>query len=103
MIWFTSDWHYGHENMIEYGKRPFNKVGAMNRTLIANYKKCVEESDTCYFLGDLSLVGPANWRYIEGVFKNLPGRKILVLGNHDKLNPFVYVDIGFESAHTILN
>jgi calcineurin-like phosphoesterase family protein len=101
-LWFTSDWHYNHDMVIEYSQRPFNRVSAMNRTLVANYKKCVGEEDICYFLGDLCLIGPANWRYIESVVKGLPGHKILILGNHDKLDPFTYVEIGFESVHTSL-
>ena len=29
-------------------------------------------------------------------------RKILILGNHDSLKPFTYIDLGFESVHTSL-
>jgi calcineurin-like phosphoesterase family protein len=76
----------------------------MNKVIISNYIKTVAQEDTCYFLGDMAMVGPANSSYLEGLMKHLPGRKILILGNHDRLNPFTYMDIiGFESVHTILD
>lgn len=102
MIWFTADQHFMHENIIEYCNRPFHRIGKMNNTIIANYRKCVSPEDTCYFLGDLTILGPQHKHAVEHIVMQLPGRKILILGNHDKFNPFVYMDIGFESVHTTL-
>ena len=101
--WFTADWHLGHQNIIKYTKRPFTDAQQMNKTIIHNYITSVAEEDICYFLGDMTLVGQANSNYLETLIKHLPGRKILILGNHDRLNPFTYMDIGFESVHTVLD
>ena len=30
MIWFTSDTHFGHENMLRLADRPWSTVGQMN-------------------------------------------------------------------------
>ncbi len=74
----------------------------MNYGIVANYRSVVKEEDSVYFLGDLTIVGPQHRGFIEHLITQLPGKKILILGNHDKFNPFAYVDMGFLSAHTSL-
>ena len=53
-IWLYSDPHYGHKNILRYCNRPFISVEKMNETLLANYKKVVNEKSLVYFLGDMS-------------------------------------------------
>jgi calcineurin-like phosphoesterase family protein len=103
MIYFTGDQHFSHENIIDYCHRPFNRVGQMNQELIRRYRQVVNPEDTVYFLGDLTIVGPNHKMHIAHIVDQLPGTKILILGNHDKLNPFTYVDIGFQSVHTYIS
>lgn len=103
MEWFWADPHLDHGAIINYCDRPFKMVKEMNRALIKNYQDRVSPDDTVYFLGDLSMRGPENFGYYRKLLsKTLPGRKILILGNHDRLNPFAYVEAGFESVHTSL-
>lgn len=103
MEYFWADPHLDHEAILEYCMRPFAKLKEMNNTLIRNYKAVVKPEDTVYFVGDLSLRGPENFSYYNRLLnKTLPGRKILILGNHDGLKPFNYVKAGFESVHTSL-
>lgn len=101
--WFTADQHFLHENIIDYCNRPFYRVGKMNGTIIANYRKCVADEDIGYFVGDVTIVGPQHRHSLEHILMQLPGRKILILGNHDKFDPFTYVEMGFESVHTMLD
>lgn len=103
MIYFTSDWHIGHENVIKYCNRPFANADKMRHTILGNYNKVVTEEDIVYFLGDMTLVGPANKQYLLNITKGLPGTKHLILGNHDKLDPFDYEEGGFMSVHTALD
>lgn len=103
MIWFTSDQHLNHENMIDYAQRPFKRVGKMNYAIISNYRKVVDDKDTVYMLGDFTISGPQHRGVTEHFISQLPGTKILILGNHDKFNPFTYVDMGFQSVHTSLD
>lgn len=41
MIIFTSDFHLGHANAIEYESRPFSDVEEMNKRLIQNINDTV--------------------------------------------------------------
>ena len=34
MIWFTSDTHFGHANVLHFTDRPFGDIAHMNRALI---------------------------------------------------------------------
>ena len=75
-IFVISDTHFGHENIIQYCKRPFRDVGEMNRAIIENWNRVVEPHDIVYHLGDVYMKDPS-------VLSALNGRKRLILGNHD--------------------
>ena len=48
------------------------------------------------------MVGPQKKGYLEQITQKLNGVKHLILGNHDRLKPFDYIDLGFTSVHTSL-
>ncbi len=80
MIFFTSDCHFGHENILKLCSRPFDSVKEMNEALIANWNQKVKGNDTVYILGDMF------YRYhgdCADILRRLKGKKRLVLGNHD--------------------
>ena len=81
MIYFTSDLHLGHKNIIKYTDRPFSNVETMNKILIDNYNDVVKQDDTVYILGDLTYRAKKTETY--NLIKKLNGRKILIRGNHD--------------------
>ena len=83
MIWFTSDTHFGHANVIKYCKRPYKDVTEMNEMLVVNWNSVVKPDDTVYFLGDFSL----SFTAVETYTKRLMGRKIMIAGNHDFCHP----------------
>jgi len=80
MVYFTSDLHFDHANIIRYDNRPFKDVNEMNTDLIRRWNARVKEDDTVYILGDFSWSGPQK---TEEILKQLTGKKILVKGNHD--------------------
>lgn len=82
MIYFTSDLHLGHENVIKFENRPFSNADEMNRVLIANYNSVVQPNDTVYILGDLTYRIPSD--EANRIISQLNGRKTLIKGNHDK-------------------
>lgn len=91
--WIISDTHFGHYNIIDYCSRPFDSVTQMDRAMIARWKGTVGDKDIIYHLGD---VGLSNGRYdLSTVISQLPGRKILIRGNHDK-NPESMRQVGFD-------
>lgn len=101
MLYFTADLHLAHENIIKFCNRPFKNAGNMQKELTKNWNSVVKNhSDKVYILGDFSLRGKDYSDWYINVLRRLRGRKILILGNHDKIDPFTYVDLGFESVHT---
>lgn len=94
MLYFTSDWHVGHENIIKFCNRPFSTLDEMHETFIDNYNSIVTDRDEVWFLGDLVLRPTNEQLKLYGVLK---GHKHVIWGNHDKkyrtlLEPY------FESA-----
>lgn len=103
MIWFTADPHFHHGNIIEYTNRPFKNSAHMDSVLLKNLIEVVKPDDTIYFLGDFSILNTNRWQAVEQIISKIPGRKILILGNHDYFKPAKYIDMGFWSVHTSLN
>ena len=92
-VWFISDLHLAHKNIIKYCSRPFDNVNQMNEILIQNWNKKIGVKDRVFVLGDFALCGKD--KIIE--FGNqLKGRKILILGNHDGASLSTYYKAGFE-------
>jgi len=80
-IFFTSDWHIGHQNSLNFDNRPFRDLEHMHKSLIKRYNSVVPKDGICYFLGD---VGLCSGDIISNTIHQLNGTKILILGNHDK-------------------
>lgn len=83
MIYFTSDLHFYHKNIMKYSPsfRDFKDTDEMNEKLIELWNGVVTPEDTIYNLGDLSMA--ANTKKIIEVAKRLNGKHFLILGNHD--------------------
>lgn len=45
MIWFTSDTHFGHENMLRLVDRPWSTVAQMNDAMVASINGKVAAGD----------------------------------------------------------
>ena len=80
-IFFTSDLHFGHKNIIRFDNRPFFSVEEMDNALISNWNRKVSDEDTVYVLGDISWYNDE--KTVE-IFNKLRGNKILIKGNHDR-------------------
>ena len=52
-VFFTSDLHFGHTNVITLDKRPFSSVEEMDEELIKRWNKKVGKGDLVYVLGDM--------------------------------------------------
>jgi calcineurin-like phosphoesterase family protein len=91
-IFFTSDWHIGHENSIKFDNRPFSNLDEMHEGLIRNYNNQVKDDGICYFLGDIFTHGS---ELTKSIIARLNGTKILIRGNHDKGIDACY-NVGFD-------
>ena len=101
---FTADLHLGHAMSIEYCNKPYKNVDVMDREEIKNYNNIVQPDQDVYIIGDVSLKRKIHSGYYMSVVGQLKGRKHLILGNHDTLNPFTYITTaGFWSVHTSLD
>ena len=82
-VYFTSDTHFNHANIIGFCSRPFKNVNEMNEALIANWNRVVGADDIVFHLGDFCLGGSAEW---TNVLNRLNGKIYLIVGNHDMKN-----------------
>lgn len=111
---YTSDTHFGHDNIRKYCKRPYSTVEQMDSSLINNWNSVVSKEDTVYHLGDFSFGRRNNSRDIDrarDILVSLNGHKKLVLGNHDGIIPALreefdwignYLKIEDEGAEVVL-
>ena len=79
-IFFTSDTHFWHENIIKFCNRPFSSIEEMNDTIINNWNSVVKENDIVFHLGDFCFCGSDKFKEL---IETLNGRIYLILGNHD--------------------
>lgn len=86
-IYFTSDLHFGHKNILETCQRNYENCGKdfetieeMNDFLIDRWNKKVGQDDTVYVLGDFSFRSGVS---IKEYLVRLNGHKHLIVGNHD--------------------
>lgn len=79
-IWFVSDLHFGHKNILRFCNRPWETVEEMNEGLIANWNSVVKDGDIVFDLGDFAFAPNSKWKEILG---RLKGHHYLILGNHD--------------------
>jgi len=80
-VFFTSDTHFGHANVIRYCNRPFSSVAEMDEALINNWNSVVAKNDLVYHLGDFAFYPTEK---IKEVISRLNGTILFVPGNHDK-------------------
>lgn len=80
-IFFTSDHHFGHKNVIKYSNRPFESVEEMDEVMIQRWNEKVGMDDEVYHLGDVGLSSAGKLRKI---LARLNGKIYLIKGNHEK-------------------
>lgn len=97
MIWFISDTHFFHDNILKFidsdGKpvryQHFQTSQEMNETMVKNWNRVVSPSDKVYHLGDVA-VGVKNQSAFTELMYSLNGKKRLILGNHDNIQQPAY-------------
>lgn len=95
MIYFISDTHFWHKNILQYEDRPFIDLSDMTDKLIANWNSIVDQNDTVIHLGDFIM---GNKEMAKNILSQLNGYKILVKGNHDCHSNQWFLDAGFDEV-----
>lgn len=80
-VFFISDLHFDHENVIKFDKRPWNTVEKMNQGLVERWNWKVQKGDLVHVLGDLFWKGDS--KMVLGYLSNLNGQIYMIKGNHD--------------------
>ena len=96
-IYFISDTHFSHQNIIEYCNRPFNNIDEMNEHMIYKWNSVISKDDIVYHLGDFMLDKKDN---LANIFNKLNGKIYLIKGNHDRKSTKYYEEIGFKVLAT---
>jgi calcineurin-like phosphoesterase family protein len=83
-IYFTSDEHFGHANIVRFCDRPFSSLEEMRETIIENHNKVVKAGDRVYHIGDMY------WRTVTDaealqIRHRLNGQHYYIFGNHDEV------------------
>lgn len=87
-VWFTSDLHIGHIKVAEE-RFPARKLTPEHHEAILadNWDSLISDDDVVWVLGDISCgKTPDQWAALDWVDRR-PGRKRLILGNHDGPHP----------------
>ena len=98
-IFFCSDLHYNHRNVLNLSQRPFKDVGEMNQYLIETLKSTLKSGDIVFDLGDTF------WQVkqdeVEKFFKACPENVTWykVMGNHDKSTLYYGDNNAFIGKH----
>lgn len=85
-VFFISDLHFGHLNIIKYSNRPFKDLEEMEDALIKNWNRTVGKNDVVFYGGDL--VYGKRGATPEFYLRRLRGTIYYVKGNHDKRKDF---------------
>ncbi len=111
LLFFTSDTHFYHSNIIKFCNRPYNSVEEMNKSLIENWNNKVPKDGIVFHLGDFVFGKFDKWKEI---IDQLNGTIFLIEGNHDRRqcgnkknvlfkDVFQQLNLQIDNNHLLLN
>jgi len=86
MLFFTSDEHFGHTNVLKYNNRPWDTIEEMDAGLICRFNEKVTPQDVTIHAGDFCWCNKKEDAYKKYIDK-LNGTHILLVGSHDHWQP----------------
>lgn len=91
-IWFISDHHFFHENILKFTGddgvriRPsFATVDEMNWEMVERWNAVVKPQDKVWHLGDVAFKTTEKAAELDNLLGKLHGHKRMLAGNHDNL------------------
>ena len=93
-VYFASDFHIGHQNVIKFDSRPFEDLQDMHNKLIENWNSVVGENDLVFYLGDFSFKDRGSGKWFRD---QLNGKIHFIMGNHDRMR--IVGHLGFDKIY----
>ena len=104
MDWFIADTHFNDTETIRFIPSFYlNRVGCeaswyedkimrfLNKLMLDNMKRLIKPEDTLYHLGDVGKF--ETLADAKNLISSIPGKKILVMGNHDSDKNYVKLEV----------
>lgn len=88
-VWLITDMHINHENIKRFCNRPDDYVDQIK----ASWKEKVSDNDIVIDLGDVIFKQAST---LSEHIADLPGLKVLIMGNHDHYNYTWYMNQGYD-------
>lgn len=101
-IYLGSDWHFSR---FKKTTRSMKYDYIKSKEILNKYKEVMTDEDLFIFLGDLSYIGKKNTSKINESLESirtLPGKKIMIKGNHDHSSDKTYRKLGFNYVSKLL-
>ena len=98
-LWFTSDPHAGHRNILKFCPKRSKAVGDLKNIskhddiIVKRWNSVVKPEDTVIIAGDITI--GRSTEYVKKFISRLNGKLILVRGNHDRKGYHYYIKLGF--------
>lgn len=94
-LFFTSDTHFNHANILRFCNRPWESIEEHDQALIENWNSIIGPDDTVFHLGDFVFGGFPKWKEIV---EQLNGHIYLIRGNHDDKQMTAGIQTLFEDC-----
>jgi calcineurin-like phosphoesterase family protein len=88
--WIISDTHFGHSELQAHERRPAD----VDARIAGAWNRIIKPEDLVIHIGDVAF----NFVRLKDFLDSLPGKKILVRGNHDSKSVTYYMSNGFDFA-----
>lgn len=100
MYYFTSDTHFGDDEILKQDLRPFKNAKQFAKTLIKTWNKQATKDDIIYIVGDFvdcDGAGYDSWKVSLSLVKKIKAKVVLIIGNNEQRVIKYYFDNDFES------
>lgn len=101
-IYFISDTHFNDEFILRSERHEFKSMKEMTMEIVKQWQSVVTDEDTVFHLGDIGMPDRPNAFFtpLSTIINSLPGKKILIKGNHDQqFTKKEMFDLGFYRVY----
>ena len=99
MYFFTSDTHFGDDEVLKQDLRPFKNAKQFSKKLIKTWNKQAGKNDIIYVIGDFVDCdgdGYDSWKTAILLVKKIKAQVVLIIGNNEQRIIKYYFDNDFE-------